>query len=98
MHGITRMDAAIQNHPCHNPDKLAAWKSATHTERPAGKSKTPEPPPRRRVASCPMAARYLRMSESSKFKWPRTSLALRRIAEAYLFDANRSDIQTEGGI
>lgn len=40
---ITRLDAAIQNKYSRDPDKLAAWKSASHTERPAKKSKTPEP-------------------------------------------------------
>ena len=39
------LDAAIQNKYSRDPAKLAAWKSASHTERPAKKSKTPDPAP-----------------------------------------------------
>ncbi len=44
---ITRLDAAIQNKYSRNPDKLAAWKSASHTERAAKKQKPDDttPPP-----------------------------------------------------
>ncbi|MES2477370.1 MAG: hypothetical protein V4640_16405 [Verrucomicrobiota bacterium] len=37
---ITRLDAAIQNKYRNDPDKLAAWKSASRTERPAKKAET----------------------------------------------------------
>jgi hypothetical protein len=36
---ITRLDAAVQNKYRQAPDKLAAWKSASHTERAPRKSK-----------------------------------------------------------
>ena len=39
---IDRLDAAMRNLYARNPDKLAAWKSATHVERAA--KKTPPPP------------------------------------------------------
>ena len=42
---ITRLDAAIQNKYSRDPDKLAAWKSASRTERPAKKAETPVTPP-----------------------------------------------------
>ncbi|MGL4398612.1 MAG: hypothetical protein ACRCXD_01980 [Luteolibacter sp.] len=44
---ITRLDAAIQNKYSRVPDKLAAWKSASRTERPAKKQKPDDntPPP-----------------------------------------------------
>ena len=42
---ITRLDAAIQNKYSRDPDKLAAWKSASRTERPAKKAVTVIPPP-----------------------------------------------------
>lgn len=42
---ITRLDAAIQNKYSRDPDKLAAWKSASRTERPAKKAATPTTPP-----------------------------------------------------
>ncbi len=42
---ITRLDAAIQNKYRSNPDKLAAWRSASRTERTAKKAVTTSPPP-----------------------------------------------------
>ena len=42
---ITRLDAAIQNKYSRAPDKLAAWKSASRTERPAKKAEAPVIPP-----------------------------------------------------
>ncbi len=42
---ITRLDAAIQNKYSRDPDKLAAWKSASRTERPAKKAAAPTTPP-----------------------------------------------------
>ena len=42
---ITRLDAAIQNKYSRDPDKLAAWKSASRTERPAKKAEATTPPP-----------------------------------------------------
>ena len=42
---ITRLDAAIQNKYSRDPDKLAAWKSASRTERPAKKAETAVTPP-----------------------------------------------------
>ena len=42
---ISRLDAAIQNKYIRDPDKLAAWKSASRTERPAKKTAAPVPPP-----------------------------------------------------
>jgi hypothetical protein len=41
----TRLDAAIQNKYSRDPDKLAAWKSASRTERPAKKAAAVTPPP-----------------------------------------------------
>lgn len=41
---VTRLDAAVKNKYSRDPDKLAAWKSASHTERPDKKAKTPETP------------------------------------------------------
>ena len=41
---VTRLDAAIQNKFKTNPDKLAAWKSASRVERTSRKAKTPEVP------------------------------------------------------
>jgi hypothetical protein len=40
---VTRLDAAVRNKYKNNPDKLAAWKSASHLQRPARKPKTPAP-------------------------------------------------------
>lgn len=45
-----------------------------------------------------LAAKYLKLAELFKFRWPRTSLALRRIAEGYESDAKRADDMTEGRI
>ena len=42
---ITRLDAAIQNKYTRDPDKLAAWKSASRTERAAKKTAVPVTPP-----------------------------------------------------
>lgn len=42
---VTRLDAAIQNKYSRDPDKLAAWKSASRTERPAKKAAAITPPP-----------------------------------------------------
>lgn len=42
---ITRLDAAIRNKYRIDPDKLAAWKSASHTERPAKKAPPSAPVP-----------------------------------------------------
>lgn len=44
---ITRLDAALQNKYSRDPDKLAAWKSASRTERPPKKQKPDDttPPP-----------------------------------------------------
>jgi hypothetical protein len=42
---ITRLDAAIQNKYSRNPDKLAAWKSASRTERAPKKAAAPVTPP-----------------------------------------------------
>ena len=42
---LTRLDAAIQNKYSRNPDKLAAWKSASRTERAAKKTELPATPP-----------------------------------------------------
>ena len=42
---ITRLDAAIQNKYSRAPDKLTAWKSASHTERTARKAEAPVTPP-----------------------------------------------------
>lgn len=42
---ITRLDAAIQNKYSRDPDKLAAWKSASRTERAAKKAEAPVTPP-----------------------------------------------------
>ncbi len=39
---FAELDAAMRNLYARNPDKLAAWKSATHVERAA--KKTPPPP------------------------------------------------------
>jgi hypothetical protein len=41
---VTRLDAAIQNKYKNNPDKLAAWNSASRVERAPRKPKTPEAP------------------------------------------------------
>jgi hypothetical protein len=41
---ITRLDAAIKNKYSRDPDKLAAWKSASHTERAPKKKPTPPTP------------------------------------------------------
>lgn len=41
---VTRLDAAIQNKYKNNPDKLAAWKSASRVERTPRKAKTPVAP------------------------------------------------------
>ena len=41
----TRLDVAIQNKYSRDPDKLAAWKSASRTERPAKKAEAPVTPP-----------------------------------------------------
>ena len=42
---VTRLDAAIQNKYSRDPDKLAAWKSASRTERSAKKAAAPATPP-----------------------------------------------------
>ncbi len=42
---ITRLDAAIQNKYSRDPDKLAAWKSASRTERAAKKAEAAVTPP-----------------------------------------------------
>jgi hypothetical protein len=42
---ITRLDAIMQNKYGSNPDKLAAWKSASHVERAAKKTPPPAPAP-----------------------------------------------------
>jgi hypothetical protein len=42
---ITRLDAAIQNKYSRDPDKLAAWKSASRIERAPKKSEAPVTPP-----------------------------------------------------
>ena len=42
---ITRLDAAIQNKYSRNPDKLAAWKSASRIERAPKKAAAPATPP-----------------------------------------------------
>jgi hypothetical protein len=42
---ITRLDAAIQNKYSRDPDKLAAWKSASRTERAPRKAEVPVTPP-----------------------------------------------------
>lgn len=42
---VTRLDAAIQNKYSRDPDKLAAWKSASRTERSAKKASAPATPP-----------------------------------------------------
>ncbi len=42
---ISRLDAAIQNKYSRDPDKLAAWKSASRTERPSKKAEPPVNPP-----------------------------------------------------
>ena len=39
---ITRLDAAIHNKYSRDPDKLRAWKSASHTERAAKKTENPD--------------------------------------------------------
>ena len=41
---ITRLDAAIQNKYSRDPDKLAAWKSASRTERATKKAESPATP------------------------------------------------------
>jgi hypothetical protein len=41
---VTRIDAAIQNKYKTNPDKLAAWKSASCVERTSRKARTSELP------------------------------------------------------
>jgi hypothetical protein len=41
---ITRLDAAVKNKYARDPEKLAAWKSASHTERPDKKAKSQETP------------------------------------------------------
>jgi hypothetical protein len=41
---VTRLDAAFLNKYKTNPDKIAAWKSASRIERAPRKAKTPEPP------------------------------------------------------
>ena len=42
---ITRLDALMQNKYSRNPDKLAAWKSASHVERAAKKAAPAAPAP-----------------------------------------------------
>ena len=42
---VTRLDAAIQNKYSRDPDKLAAWKSASRVERAAKKAAAPVTPP-----------------------------------------------------
>lgn len=42
---VTRLDAAIQNRYSRDPDKLAAWKSASRTERPAKRAAVSGTPP-----------------------------------------------------
>ena len=42
---VTRLDAAILNKYARDPDKLAAWNSATHVERTSKKEKPAEPTP-----------------------------------------------------
>lgn len=42
---ITRLDAIMQNKYSSNPDKLVAWKSASHVERAAKKTEPATPPP-----------------------------------------------------
>ena len=42
---VTRLDAAIQNKYSRDPDKLAAWKSASRVERAAKKAASPVTPP-----------------------------------------------------
>ena len=42
---ITRLDAAVKNKYARDPEKLAAWKSASHTVKPERKEKPAEPTP-----------------------------------------------------
>ena len=42
---ISRLDAGVQNRYLRDPDKLAAWKSASRTERAAKKAEAPVTPP-----------------------------------------------------
>lgn len=42
---ITRLDSAVRNKYNNNPDKLSAWASASHVERPARTNKKPQPSP-----------------------------------------------------
>ena len=42
---ITRLDALIRNKFARNPDKLAAWQSASHVERGPKKASLPEATP-----------------------------------------------------